>query len=85
MELREQRRNRAVEDVYEPGSVIKIVTYSAALDAGLLNPEDRIDCQGGMITISGHTVRDGGKYGLLTASEALEVSSNVAAIFSSEF
>jgi cell division protein FtsI/penicillin-binding protein 2 len=79
-ELREQRRNRAVEDAYEPGSVFKIVTYSAALDAGLIEPEGRIDCQGGMITIAGHTVRDGGRYGLLTASEALEVSSNVAAI-----
>ncbi|MEW6730671.1 MAG: penicillin-binding protein [Acidobacteriota bacterium] len=79
-ELRERRRNRVVEDAYEPGSVFKIVTYSAALEAGLIKPDDKVDCQGGAITIAGHTVRDGGHYGLLTISEALEVSSNVAAI-----
>ncbi len=79
-ELHNQRRNRAIEDAYEPGSVFKIVTYSAALEAGLIKPEDKIDCQGGMITIADHTIRDGGHYGLLTASEAMEVSSNVAAI-----
>ncbi|MBL8151731.1 MAG: transpeptidase family protein [Blastocatellia bacterium] len=79
-ELREKRRNRAIEDAYEPGSVFKIVPYAAALDAGLLKPEDTIDCQGGAIEIAGHVIRDGGHYGLLTASKAIEVSSNVAAI-----
>lgn len=79
-DLRDKRRNRVVEDAYEPGSVFKIVTYSAALESGLLRPEERIDCQGGTITISGHTIRDGGRYGQLSVSEAVEVSSNVAAI-----
>src|SRR5262249_47880379 len=79
-DLRENRRNRAVEDAYEPGSVFKIVTYSAALEAGLIKPEDKIDCQGGKIEIAGHIVRDGGNYGQLSVSEAVEVSSNVAAI-----
>lgn len=74
------RRNRAVEDAYEPGSVFKIITYSAAIESGLLKPTDQIDCQGGAITIAGHTIKDGGHYGLLTVGEAVEVSSNVAAI-----
>jgi cell division protein FtsI/penicillin-binding protein 2 len=79
-ELREKRRNRAVEDAYEPGSVFKVVTYSAALENGILQATSQIDCQGGAITIAGHTIRDGGRYGLLTIAEAVEVSSNVAAI-----
>lgn len=74
------RRNRAVEDAYEPGSVFKVVTYSSAIEAKKLRPEDKIDCQGGAITIAGHTIKDGGRYGLLTVGEAVEVSSNVAAI-----
>jgi cell division protein FtsI/penicillin-binding protein 2 len=74
------RRNRAVEDAYEPGSVFKVITYSAAIEAGLLKPTDQIDCQGGSITIAGHTIKDGGHYGSLTVGEAVEVSSNVAAI-----
>ncbi|MBI4853523.1 MAG: PASTA domain-containing protein [Acidobacteria bacterium] len=74
------RRNRAVEDAYEPGSVFKVITYSAAIDSGLLKPTDQIDCQGGAITIAGHTIKDGGRYGTLTVGEAIEVSSNVAAI-----
>jgi cell division protein FtsI/penicillin-binding protein 2 len=79
-DLLERYRNRAVAEDYEPGSVFKLVTYSAALEEKLLSPERKIDCQGGSITIAGHTVRDGGRYGALTAQEALEVSSNVAAI-----
>lgn len=74
------RRNRVAEEAYEPGSVFKIVTYSAALEEKLLRPSDGINCQGGSITIAGHTVRDGGGYGMLTATEAISVSSNVAAI-----
>lgn len=74
------RKNRAVEDAYEPGSVFKVVTYSNAIESGVIKPTDKIDCQGGAITIAGHTIKDGGHYGLLTVGEAVEVSSNVAAI-----
>ncbi len=40
----ESQRNRAVTDIYEPGSVFKIVSYSAALQEGLLTPDTMIDC-----------------------------------------
>ena len=40
-------RDHAVSDVYEPGSTFKLVAYSAALDAGLVKPDDMVDCQGG--------------------------------------
>ncbi len=79
-EVRTRRRNRAIEDAYEPGSVFKLITYSAAIESGVLRPTDSIDCQGGAIEISGHIVRDGGHYGVLSVAKAVEVSSNVAAI-----
>lgn len=75
-------RDRAVSDVYEPGSVFKLVTYSAALDQHLASPDDPIDCQGGKITIAGRVIHDnqGEHYGVIPLHQALEVSSDVAAI-----
>src|SRR5271166_2412422 len=43
---KEALKNRAVSDVYEPGSVFKTVTYSAAIDQDVVKPEDMVDCQG---------------------------------------
>ena len=40
-------RDHAVSDVYEPGSTFKLVTYAAALDQHVAEPDDMIDCQGG--------------------------------------
>jgi len=75
-------RNHAVSDVYEPGSVFKLVTYSAALDQHLAAPDDMIDCQGGQITLAGRVIHDnqGEHYGVVTVHQALEVSSDVAAV-----
>ena len=75
-------RDHAVSDVYEPGSVFKLVTYSAALDQKVATPDDTIDCQGGKITIFGRTIHDnqGEHYGVIPVHQALEVSSDVAAI-----
>ena len=44
-------RDHAVSDVYEPGSTFKLVTYSAALEQKVTNPNEMIDCQGGKITL----------------------------------
>jgi cell division protein FtsI/penicillin-binding protein 2 len=73
------RRNRAVEAVFEPGSVFKIVPFSGCLEDGLISPETMIDCQYGSINVNGRTVHDT-PYGTLKASDALAFSSNVAAI-----
>ncbi len=75
-------KNHAVSDVYEPGSVFKLVTYSAALDQHVTSPDDMIDCQGGQITLSGRVIHDdkGEHYGVITVHEALEASSDVAAV-----
>ncbi|MFZ0744452.1 MAG: penicillin-binding protein 2, partial [Terracidiphilus sp.] len=75
-------RDHAVSDVYEPGSVFKLVTYSAALDQGLTKPDDMIDCQGGKITLAGRVIHDnqGEHYGVIPVHKALEESSDVAAV-----
>ena len=75
-------RNHAVSDVYEPGSVFKLVTYSAALEQHVAAPDDMIDCQGGQITLAGRVIHDnqGEHYGVIPVHEALEDSSDVAAV-----
>jgi cell division protein FtsI (penicillin-binding protein 3) len=72
-------RNRAVSDLFEPGSTFKVVVASAALEAGLTRPDEVIDCQMGKITIGGHVFHDHKPYGLLTFPQILENSSNVGA------
>ncbi|HTG14158.1 MAG TPA: penicillin-binding protein [Blastocatellia bacterium] len=74
-----QRRNRAIETAFEPGSIFKLVTYSAAIEEHLIRPDTRIDCGGGQIRIADRIVHDH-PYGVLTAAQALAKSSNVAAI-----
>lgn len=75
-----ERSNWALQNIYEPGSTFKIVSFTAALEKGLVRPEDRIDCQMGSITIAGRVIRDHTAFGTLTITEALAKSSNVAAI-----
>jgi cell division protein FtsI (penicillin-binding protein 3) len=75
-------RDHAVSDVYEPGSTFKLVTYSAAIDEGVTRPDDLIDCQGGQITLNGRVIHDdkADHYHVITVHEALEHSSDVAAV-----
>ena len=75
-------KNHAVSDVYEPGSVFKLVTYSAALEQHVTTPDDMIDCQGGQISLPGRIIHDdkGDHFGVITVHEALEHSSDVAAV-----
>ena len=75
-------RNHAVSDVYEPGSVFKLVTYASALEQRVTAPDDMIDCQGGKITLAGRVIHDdkGEHFGRITVHEALEHSSDVAAV-----
>jgi cell division protein FtsI (penicillin-binding protein 3) len=75
-------KNHAVSDVYEPGSVFKLVTYSAALEQHVTTPDDKIDCQGGQISLPGRIIHDdkADHYGVITVHEALEHSSDVAAV-----
>jgi cell division protein FtsI (penicillin-binding protein 3) len=74
------RRNWALENIYEPGSTFKIIAFSAAIEKGLVKPQDRIDCQMGSVTVAGRVVRDHHSFATLTIADALAKSSNVAAI-----
>ena len=76
----ESRMDRAASALYEPGSVFKIVTLSAAIDQGVTNADEVIDCQNGAIYIAGHRIRDHKAYGNLTVSQILQYSSDVGAI-----
>src|ERR1700690_823591 len=74
------RVDRAASSLYEPGSVFKIVTLSAAIDQGVTNPDEVVDCQNGAIFIAGHRIRDHKAYGALTVAQVLAYSSDVGAI-----
>jgi cell division protein FtsI (penicillin-binding protein 3) len=76
----EARANKALQYTYEPGSTFKVVAYSGAIEEKLVKPTDMIDCQMGSITIFGRTIHDSHPHGVLTITEALAQSSNVAAI-----
>lgn len=76
----EARSNWALQNIYEPGSTFKIISFSAAIEKGLVTPDDHIDCQMGSITVAGRVVHDHHAFGNLTITEALAKSSNVAAI-----
>jgi cell division protein FtsI (penicillin-binding protein 3) len=72
--------NRAVSDIYEPGSTFKIVTLAAALEERLTRPEEVIDCQMGSIELNGRTIHDHEPFGALTVAQVLAKSSDVGAI-----
>jgi cell division protein FtsI (penicillin-binding protein 3) len=73
-------KNRAVSDVYEPGSTFKLVTISAALEEHITNPREIFDCQMGSIVVNGMRIRDHKPFGLLPVSDILAKSSDVGAI-----
>ena len=76
----EARRNRAVQDLYEPGSTFKIVTASAALEEHVITPSDAVDCSPGRITFGSRVIRDTHQYGVIPFTDVIVKSSNVGAI-----
>jgi cell division protein FtsI (penicillin-binding protein 3) len=73
-------RNRAIMDVYEPGSTFKIVTAAGALGSGLVRADDVFDCEMGGVVVYGKLIRDHKPFGRLTFAEVLAKSSNVGVI-----
>lgn len=78
----EERRNRAIQDLYEPGSTFKIVTASAALEQKLLTPTDLVDTNPGVIRFGARVVDEDKhhNYGVLSFTDVIVRSSNVGAI-----
>lgn len=73
-------RNRALTDLYEPGSTFKIVTATAALEEGIVKPYTKFDCSNGYIEVWGKKIKDAHKHGVLTFEEVIQKSSNVGII-----
>ncbi|MBI4313366.1 MAG: penicillin-binding protein 2 [Candidatus Omnitrophica bacterium] len=71
------RRNRAVTDTFEPGSIFKIVTASAALQEKVTTPNERFFCEQGEYRIAGKILHDAHPHGWLTFREVIEQSSNI--------
>jgi cell division protein FtsI (penicillin-binding protein 3) len=76
----ERRRNRAIQDLYEPGSTFKIVTASAALEEKTASPEDLVDVSAGQIRFGSRVIHDVHSYGVLSFEDVIVKSSNVGAI-----
>lgn len=72
--------NHAVQSVYAPGSVMKLVTYGTALEKKLITPTEIIDAGNGTIEVADHKFTDSHHVGSVSYSEALAHSSNVCAI-----
>lgn len=76
----ENLADSAVQSVYSPGSVFKLITYGAALERKLITPEQEIDAGNGTIEVAKHKFRDSHAVGRVSYAKALAHSSNVCAI-----
>jgi len=75
----EQLRNRAMTDVFEPGSTMKPITVATALQLGRVKPQTIIDTNPGRINVTGSTIHDDENFGVLTVEGVIQKSSNVGA------
>src|SRR5688500_2471275 len=73
----ERARNRAVTDIFEPGSTLKPFTVAAALEAGGITPETVLETSPGTFSIGKATIRDAHKEDALTVAQVIQKSSNV--------
>ena len=76
----DERRNRVVTDLFEPGSTFKIVTAAAAIEENVFTPNDVIHCENGKWFVRNHYLRDVHSYGSLTVSKVIEKSSNIGTV-----
>lgn len=74
---RDSYRNKAITDVFEPGSVMKPFSIASALSSGLVKPETIIDTRPSWMIVHGRTIRDVHNYGVLDVTGVLQHSSNV--------
>ena len=72
-------RNRAVTDLFEPGSTMKPFTIATGLEDNKIRPDTRINTENGVYSIAGHKIHDTHPEPSLTVSEVIQFSSNVGA------
>lgn len=69
--------NRAVTNLFEPGSTFKTMLVASALESGKVKPTDRFFCENGSYTVGKHVISDHQGHGWLNVREILKVSSNI--------
>ena len=76
------RADHAISVPFEPGSVFKVITLSAALETTRLTPGSMIDTGRGSLTLFGRTIHEAhaGGYGVISMADVLKHSSNVGAV-----
>jgi cell division protein FtsI (penicillin-binding protein 3) len=74
------KRNRAVTDMYEPGSIFKIVAASGALNDGTVTPETPINCENGKWNYGYKVLHDVHGYGTIPVTEVIVKSSNIGTV-----
>jgi cell division protein FtsI (penicillin-binding protein 3) len=75
-----QQKSWALSYEMEPASVMKGVVAASAMDQGLIQPDEKIDCENGMYSYGGHVYRDWKSFGPLTTTEVIANSSNICGI-----
>ena len=77
---KDSMRNRSICDLFEPGSVFKIVTASAALEEKKVTEEDKFFCENGAYRVGGRILHDHTSHGVLTFRQVIEESSNIGTV-----
>ncbi len=75
-----QLRNRALTDIFEPGSTMKPFIAALAIESGRVTPQTVIQTAPGRIQITGSTITDAHPHGPLTVAEVIQKSSNVGTV-----
>jgi cell division protein FtsI (penicillin-binding protein 3) len=76
----EQLRNRALTDVFEPGSTMKPFTVGLALENGIVTPQTQIQTAPGYVMMGGMKISDSHAHGMLTVQEVIQKSSNIGTL-----
>jgi cell division protein FtsI/penicillin-binding protein 2 len=74
-----ERRNRVISDIAEPGSTFKIVVVSGALNDGVVQLNDKFDCENGLFYFAGKPLHDAHHHGVLSVEDIISKSSNIGA------
>lgn len=77
--IKGKTRNRAIVDMFEPGSTMKSITVAAGLESGQYQPDTKIQTSPGTLKIGPATIHDSHAHGILTVAEVIQKSSNVGA------
>lgn len=77
--IKGKTRNRCITDIYEPGSTMKPIAVSAAMEFGSYKPETKLETGNGTLTLGPATIHDAHPHGLISVAQVIQYSSNVGA------